>query len=122
MTSTWILVSDGSHARIFQSDDAAQPWRAVTKLDREHSHEKTDRTDSHEDHGEHGFARQLVAELETGRQKGTFTRLVLVAPPKFLGHLREELHPSLATCVARSIDKDYAQMSESDLVKHVDLS
>lgn len=122
MAKTWILIGDGSHARLFQADDATQPWQLVRRIDREHSREKTSRTDSHEDRGEHDFARLLAGELEAGRQGGAFTGLVLVAPPTFLGQLRSELQAPLATCVVKSLDKDYTQMSEAELVKHVDLA
>lgn len=122
MQNTWILVGDGSHARLFHAGDPAQPWKLVQKIDREHSREKTDTAGSHEDGGEHGFARQLVATLETGRQQHSFERLVLVASPKFLGQLRGELPPSLAACVVKSFDSDYTNMSDAELVKHVDIS
>jgi protein required for attachment to host cells len=122
MTQTWILVGDGSHARVFQTDDASHPWQLVRKIDREHSREKTDRNDSHGDHGEQGFARQIVAELETGREQGTFAKLVLVAPPKFLGQLRGELAAPLAACVVKSVDHDYTHMAAGELPKHIDLS
>ncbi len=120
MAQTWILVGDGSHARLFLVEDATLPWQLVRKVDREHSREKT--SEGHEDRGEHDFARKLVGELETGRQQGTFERLVLVAPPKFLGQLRSELQAPLAACVVRSVDHDYTKMSEGELAKHVDLN
>ena len=122
MSNTWILIGDGSHARLFEADDAARPWRLVRKIDREHSREKTDRAGAHEDRGEHGFARQLVGELETGRQAGTFERLVLVAPPKFLGQLRAELTAPLEAQVVKSLDTDYTHMSEKELAQHVDIT
>lgn len=122
MSSTWILVADGSHARLFQATVASQPWRLVEKLDREHSREQTNRTESHEDRGEHDFARLLAGALETKRQGGGFERLVLVAPPKFLGQLRGELTASLATCVIRSKDADYTNLSDAELLKHIDIS
>jgi protein required for attachment to host cells len=122
MTKTWILIGDGSHARLFQADDATQPWQLVRKIDREHSREKTDRNDSHADQGEQGFARKLVGELETAREAGAFTRLVLVAPPKFLGQLRAELHAPLAALVVKSVDSDYTHMPQGDLAKHVDIA
>lgn len=122
MTQTWILIGDGSHARFFQAADASHPWQLVQKIDREHSREKTDRNDSHGDLGEQGFARQLVTELETGREQGKFTRLVLVAPPKFLGQLRGELGKPLAACVVKSIDSDYTHMTAAELPEHVALS
>lgn len=123
MDQTWIVIGDGSHARLFRaSDDAAQPWSLVRKLDREHSREKTNRSDSHEDRGEHDFARHVAGELEAARQSGTFGRLVLVAPPTFLGQLRAELSASLTTCVVKSLDKDYTQMPATELPEHVDIS
>ncbi len=122
MDQTWICIGDGSHARFFQSSGAESPWKLVRRVDREHSREKTNRADAHEDRGEHDFARQLVAELESARQSGTFARLVLVASPTFLGQLRSELPAPLAACVVKSLDKDYTQMAEAELPKHVDLS
>lgn len=122
MQQTWILVADGSHARLFQCVDPAQPWRLARNLDREHSRENTHRTDSHEDAGEHGFAHFLVGELETQRQAGGVERLVLVAPPKFLGQLRGEIKGPLEHLVVRSKDADYTQMADTELVKHIDIS
>ena len=122
MTQTWILVADGSNARLFHTVENDQPWRLARKLDREHSREKTDRSDSREDRGEHDFARLLVDELETRRQAGNFERLVIVAPPKFLGQLRGELKGPLEACVVRSQSAEYTQMSDAELVTHVDIS
>ncbi|MEJ7599376.1 MAG: host attachment family protein [Kofleriaceae bacterium] len=122
MTQTWILVADGSHARLFQAPGNNQPWQLAKKLDREHSREKTDRAESHEDRGEHDFARLVAGELETRRQGGGFERLVIAAPPKFLGQLRGELGAPLATCVIRSHDADYTNMGPDELLKHIDIS
>ncbi len=122
MDQTWIVIGDGSHARLFQASNPAQTWQLLRTVKREHSREKTNRSDSHEDRGEHDFARLLVAELEAARQKGTFARLVLVAPATFLGQLRGELSPSLASCVAKSVDKDYTHMPEAELPTHIDIA
>jgi len=122
MSQTWILVADGSHARLFRTESAELPWQLDQKLDREHSRENTKRPDTHEDRGEHDFARLVAAELETKRQAGGFERLVLVAPPKFLGQLRGELQAPLAACVIRSQAHDYTHMSDDEVAKHVDVS
>ncbi len=122
MTQTWIIVADGSHARLFQTEGPAQPWQLVEQLDREHSREKTTRAESHEDRGEHDFARLVAGALETKRQGGSFERLVLVAPPKFLGQLRGELQAPLAACVVGSHDGDYTKMSDAELAKRVEIS
>lgn len=121
MNQTWILIGDGSHARFFQATDAVSPWQLLRKVDREHSREKTDRPETHEDRGEHEFARVLVKELETARESGSFKQLVLVAPPKFLGQLRAELQAPLAACVVKTLDKDYAHLTEDEIHKHVQL-
>jgi len=122
MTQTWVLVGDGSHARLFEVNEATKAWSLLRRVDREHSREKTDRPDSHEDGGEHAFARQLAAELETGRQGGKFARLVLVASPKFLGQLRGELKAPLAACVVKSHDHDFTQVADDELPGRVELS
>jgi protein required for attachment to host cells len=122
MTQTWILVGDGSHARLFQAQEPSLPWQMLRRLDREHSREKTDRAESHEDRGENDFARQFSQELETARQSGALQRLVLVAPPKFLGQLRAELQAPLEACVVNSVDKDYTHMAADEVAKHVPLS
>ncbi len=121
MSQTWILVGDGSHARLFHADPALPAWQLVHTHRREHSHEKTDRADTHEDRGEHDFARKLAAELETGRQAGSFDRVVLVAPPKFLGQLRGELTAPLTALVASSVEHDYTHMTDGELPKHIPL-
>ncbi|CAN5749432.1 hypothetical protein BH11MYX3_BH11MYX3_48730 [soil metagenome] len=122
MSQTWILVGDGSHARLFGVDALDPTWKLLRTVGREHSHERTGRADSHEDRGEHDFARRLAAELETARQAGTFQRLVLVAPPKFLGQVRGALHASLAALVVKTVDHDYTHMSDKELSKHIDLA
>lgn len=122
MMQTWILVADGSRARLFQAPGDNKPWKLDKKLEREHSREKTDRAEVHEDRGEHDFARLLAAQLETKRQGGGFERLVIVAAPRFLGQLRGELSSSLAALVIRSQDADYTSMSDAELVAHIDIS
>lgn len=122
MSQTWILVADGSRARLFLAPGNNKPWQLDKKLEREHSREKTDRATAHEDRGEHDFARLLAAELETKRQGPGFDRLVIVATPRFLGQLRGELTAPLAACVIRSHDADYTNMSDTELVSHIDIS
>ena len=119
--NTWVLVGDGSHARLFSTNDPTRPWALAQKFDREHSHEKTNRSDSHEDKGEHDFARHLVAALEAGRENHSFEQLVLVAPARFLGQLRSELAAPLAALVVHSLDKDYTHLAEADLHQHIKL-
>ena len=64
MSQTWILVADGSNARLFDAPGNNAPWVLAKTLKREHSREKTNLAEVHEDRGEHDFARLLAAELD----------------------------------------------------------
>jgi protein required for attachment to host cells len=124
MPATWVLVADQSAARIF---DASSPTGALEEIEsyahaegRAHARElKTDQPGRAFDSmgaGRHGmepkvlpkeqeaiaFARFLNAHLEDARAKNRVERLILVAPPEFLGHLRS------------TMDKDTRKIVKSD--------
>jgi len=46
-----------------------------------------------------------------------FDELVLVAPPKFLGMLRDELQNPLDKLVTRTVDKDLTRLTVHELVE-----
>jgi protein required for attachment to host cells len=60
------------------------------------------------------FAHELARTLQVARASGAFERLVLVAPPKFLGMLRQELDRATAKLVVASLDKEYTHESLED--------
>lgn len=60
------------------------------------------------------FAQMLAERLHRARAAGAFQSLVLVAPPKFLGLLREELDAPTARLVVGSVDKDLTRESLRD--------
>jgi protein required for attachment to host cells len=121
---TWILVADGSQARRFCNDG---PGRGVAPLSddlltgrnlpgREIMSDRPGRTFDSVGQGRHAkepradpravekrrFAHTLAAILEDGLNQGRFDCLVLVAPPRTLGLLRDELSKSLREKSARS--------------------
>ncbi len=51
------------------------------------------------------FADELAEHLYAQAHKGAFERLVLVAPPKILGELRQALHKEVADKVIAEIPK-----------------
>ena len=65
------------------------------------------------------FARALASRLQHARTTGEYDRLVLVAPPKFLGLLRASLDSPTERCIVGSLDKDLAASDEKELVKHL---
>jgi len=50
---------------------------------------------------------------------GEFDELVLVAPPAFLGLLRDNLSANAMKRVVQSIDKNLAQLDEAQIREHV---
>lgn len=131
MTRTWVVVAESSRARVFE---AATPAADLVEIeDRVHPagrlHERdlvSDRPghdsgeagsgphvldESRPAHIEemHKFAREIAGRLEQGLNDKDYDRLVLVAPPKFLGVLREVLPERVAGCVAETLHKDLVQ-------------
>jgi protein required for attachment to host cells len=113
MPSTWVVVADSSAARIFV---AGSPTGALQEIEsyahtEGRAHERDFRTDEpgttkdSAGYAKHGmepkvrpkeqetiaFARFLAQRIELARAKGKIERVILVAPPEFLGHLRSTL-------------------------------
>jgi protein required for attachment to host cells len=65
------------------------------------------------------FARQIGAELESARRDGVFDRLVIMAPPQFLGLLRETLPRSVQDVITAQIHKDLVHSAQEDVRAHV---
>ena len=65
------------------------------------------------------FARTVVDALEAGRTSQRFAELWLIAPPRFLGRLREHMSEELAKTVTREINKDLTQESPEAIVDHI---
>jgi protein required for attachment to host cells len=55
------------------------------------------------------FARQLASQLDSGRTNGDYDKLVLVAPPEFLGQLRNNLSKEVMSMVSCQVDKNLVQ-------------
>ena len=136
--STWILISDASRARLFATNGKLKVWTLVQELDHPASRAKgvdimsgapgrtqqssglgsrpamEPPTPPKEVEAEH-FAQQLAAVLEHGHGRNAFSRLILVAPPQFLGLLRKTLSAQVSKRVIASVDKDYTQLQEREL-------
>lgn len=65
------------------------------------------------------FAKNIVAELERMLQNNTGTQLFLIAPPKFLGILRNKLVPSLQKHIAGEIAKDVTDIPAADVSRYL---
>ena len=139
--TTWILVADAAQGRLFRNDG---PGRGIALVSdavlrgrnlpgREIMSDRPGRTFDSVGQGRHAmvprtdprevekqrFAHQLAAMLDDGLKRGSFDRLVLVAPPKALGQLRDELSKSVRARVSAELAKDLTHLPAQELRKHL---
>lgn len=65
------------------------------------------------------FARQVAEQLQGAYHDAAFERLVLIAPPTFMGLLRQALPQSLASVVVAEVSKDLVHASPEELRSHL---
>lgn len=137
----WALVADAQHARVLERQVPGQHWtehkEMAVDINNRPSHERgTDRPgrafesvggarhaieprqDPHRA-AKQAFARHLADELEQAARDGRYDRLVLVAPPGFLGDLRAELGDGARKRLCASLDKDLTRHPLIELVTHL---
>jgi protein required for attachment to host cells len=140
MANTWVVVADGTRARLFTRHKNRKLEEFDVLLSPEHRlHEGdlvTDRNgrgfdssgagrhgvgnkNSAKDHEMTLFAKRLAGRLEEGRNAGELARLVLVSPPRFLGVLRAHMSAPTAELVALSIDKELTTLTAEKLESHI---
>jgi protein required for attachment to host cells len=134
---TLVLIADRARARLFAAHRSS-PWDLLQSFEhpRGAAHDRdilTDRpgrvhqsvgdgnrsgadlkTAPHEVEAE-AFARQLAGALEEVVTARHPRRVVLVAPPHFLGHLRRVLGKPVSALVDASLDKDLSAVADRDL-------
>lgn len=140
-TMTWILVADGAHARIYENLGPGKGLREIPGEALEQSipptrdlgtdrpgrvsesvggarHGMTPRADWH-DQAKEDFAKSLGERLNAAALKKAYDRLILVAPPKTLGHLRDALTPHTAGMVTAEINKDLVKQTQAEIEQHI---
>ncbi len=65
------------------------------------------------------FAVEIARHIDRGRREGSFDALVLVAPPKFLGRLRQKLSKSARDTLVAELDKNLLEADGKTLERHV---
>ena len=141
MKSTWIIVAESARARIFSSPGIGGMLEEVADLshpesrlhDRELSDDAPGRTFDSHGQGRHSmeqatdpqereaqaFATEIAQQIERGQNEEKFDSLVLVAPPRFLGRLRQELGKAARNLVIGELDKNLVEADAKTLERHV---
>jgi len=142
-TVTWVLVADGKRAQLYRNDGPDHGLNRVANgsfesdLPPTHSgavmtdrparvqesassarHAIEPKTDPRRA-AKAAFAAELAKKLEDGLVRGACQRIVLVAPPRILGELREHLSPRGRDAVAGEIVKDLTHLPLAELAKQV---
>ncbi len=141
-TITWILIADGSQARVLENSGPGKGLKQVRGLDfsippmqakdimadrpgRAFSSASTGRsamepkTDPVE-HREAEFLKSMAEMLDKSLQKGAFDRLVIAAAPLALGNIRKALSPQVRKSLMAELDKDLTNIPTASLDKHLD--
>lgn len=134
---TWFCVADAGTARIKQSASPIAPLTSVTTLNHppyEHGrYEERGRGQESMTTARHAFqdadgpirrekrefAETVAAFLDEAATRGEYQRLVLAAPPKFLGDLRTALGAKARGLVVGEIPKDLTKESDADLGERI---
>ena len=68
---------------------------------------------------EHRFLQKLAARLDAAVTAGETKSLVMVAPPRALGVLRQAYSHNLRAAVQDEIDKDFVRLPVHEIEKHL---
>ncbi len=125
---TWVVVASAARARVFEVGGRHEPWKEI--LDLVNADDRLSRQDFTTDkpgravdaaRGQHHtmeptvdpkeqaagrFAHDLVKDLESGLYKKHYEQLIVVAPPHFLGLLRQSMSAGLLGAVQHEMHKD----------------
>ena len=136
----WVVVCDGKKALVFenvgdtkflnlrtrevyeQPDEKTRelgtdaPGRSINSINGRRS--AVEQTDWH-DQEEQRFLQRLAGHLDAEVNAGNAKSLIVVAPPRALGVLRQAYSPNLRSALRAEIDKDFVRMPVHEIEKHL---
>ena len=141
MKNTWLLVANGSEARLFETEFRPKTLTLLKEFNHPESREKgaelasdksghyqgdagtgastqgsfSEATDPKEYEMER-FAAELVQALEDGRNANSFQHLIVASSPKFHGLLNKKMNGHISKLVDKHINKDYTALKEDELL------
>jgi protein required for attachment to host cells len=141
MSYIWVLVAESSRAKLYSAENRKAPLVEIGALVHPEArlHEGDLVSDqSGSDGGSVGqgrhvldnktnardtekteFAKNLAHRLEAARKEKAFNRVVLIAPPSFLGLLRDNLSDQVMELVTEQIDKNLVQQPACEVREHL---
>lgn len=142
MDTFWIVAADSARAEIFRVARKGGPLETLDTLVHGASRLKgrdlrSDRQGRSFDSGGQGrhamssevnprqheseqFAREIANKIETGRNAGSYDKLILIAAPGFLGTLRKALSQPATEMVAEYLDKSLVGVGADEIRKRLE--
>lgn len=141
-TTTWIVAADSSRARVFEIFDPGRRLREIEEFahpggranNREINADADDRFFTHAggpgthssgqkvtpvEHENELFSKMLSRYLDKARVQHRYHKLYLIAPPGFLGLMRENLSKEVRKLTAEEINKDLSWLEARDIERFV---
>ena len=136
----WVVVCDGKKALVLEnvgdtkilnlktrevheqpdaktSDQGTdKPGRSINSIDSRRS--AMEQTDWHEQEEER-FLQRLASRLDAEINAGNAKFVIMVAPPRALGVLRQAYSQNLRKALRAEIDKDFVKMPVDEIEKHL---
>jgi protein required for attachment to host cells len=136
----WVVVCDGAKAlvlenvgdekfpnlktkEVYEQDDPKThelgtdaPGRAINSIDARRS--AMEQTDWHAQ-AEKAFLEKLVGRLNAAVEAGEMKQLILVAPPRALGVIRQAYSSNLRGAVHAEVDKDFVKLPVHEIERHL---
>ena len=141
MVKTWVLVADSGSARFFSTGAPIAPLEEFDVIlhpegvahARELTSDRPGRSFDSFGKGRHAmesptgpkaqeaknFAKKLCDKIEAARSRNELERVVLVAPPDFLGLLRDALPENSRRMVELEIDKNLVKLPTAEIRAHL---
>jgi len=141
MSKTWILVAESSRAKIFEQESPRGDLREMEAFDHSASrmndvdlvssapgrtfdskgmarHSIEPETDPKVNEA-HIFAHLLAQRLNKDLENHHFNKLVVIAPPEFLGILRDSFSAHVNKIIAAEINKNLVRESAEKIQEHL---
>ena len=140
--TTWFVTADGSRARVFESIEPERRLREIENIDHPEgrAHNRDLKSDAQGRYFSHGggprahsttrqvtpvqheaelFEKSLARHLDKALSDRRYDELYLVAPPAFLGLLRENLGKAARKATREEINKDLSRLAVGDLERRL---
>lgn len=137
MSVTWIMVANASQAKLYSNTGPKKGLQLLKEMMHPESREKaanlvSDRIGNYpgsgsyaqptdpKEHEAERFALELTRELEDGRVKNAYEKLIVVASSHFMGLLNQRMTGQVRNKVAEFIEKDYTRLPVKELSGHLE--